>query len=77
MISLREITAGMLASQEKLQELYIIRTLQLAGRWPNSPIDLLRNAVAVETHREFIGLMSRCLTQHPAANDATTLPGAA
>lgn len=77
MTHLKQTCSDMVHSQETLQRLYSVRRAQLAGRWDNSRMATQQVDYATETHRNFIGVMSKCLLRYPAANDATTLPGAA
>lgn len=77
MTHLQQTCADMVSSQETLQSLFKVRRAQLAGKWDTSREAALRIELATETHRNFIGVCAKCLQRHPAANDATTLPGAA
>ena len=77
MTHLQQTCAGMVSSQETLQSLFSIRRAQLAGKWDNSRAAALQVELATETHLNFIRVMGKCLQRYPAANDATTLPGAA
>lgn len=77
MTHLQQTCAGMLHSQETLQQLLNIRRAQLIGKWNNTRAAVLQIELATETHRNFIRVMGKCLQRYQAANDATTLPGAA
>lgn len=77
MTNLQQTCAAMLHSQETLQQLFNIRRAQLIGKWNNARAGVLQVELATETHRNFIRVMGKCLQRYPAANDSTTLPGAA
>lgn len=77
MTLLQQTCYDMLSSQDQLQQLFNIHRAQLADRWPSGMVERLSVAIATARHQEFLQVCGQCLQRHPAANDATTLPGAA
>lgn len=77
MTLLQHACADMVDSQDQLQRLHGFERARLAGRFKTLPgmVEGIRHARVI--HESELARCAYILQRHPAANDATTLPGAA